>query len=100
MFLLLLIFVGFFLFKLYHTIPRISDENLYFYLASLLARGILPYRDFFLAQMPGQILLYSIAMKIFGFNLTLFKLIPVVFSMGTAGILYLLFKEIDIEEGG
>ena len=32
--------------------PAISDENLYFYAAGALARGSLPYRDYFLAHPP------------------------------------------------
>ncbi len=66
-----------------------SDENVYFYMSHLVSQGNLPYRDFFYAHPPLELLFGSAVFAAFGFNLLLLKLIPLV-SMVVAGILVFL----------
>lgn len=40
--------------------PNVSDENIYFYMATAILRGSLPYRDFFYANPPGLLLILSL----------------------------------------
>ena len=89
-----LIVLSFLLLKSINIAPKISDENIYFYMASLLANGQFPYRDFFFAHLPGQLLILAIPIKLFGFNLFTLKLVPILASAGTAILLYLKTKNI------
>lgn len=73
--------------------PRISDGNLYFYAANLITQGFFPYRDFFIANLPMQTLLYAGVIKIFGFNLVVFRLLLLIFTVGTSYILYSMVSE-------
>lgn len=86
----------FVLLKLVNLVPRISDENLYFYTASLISKGFFPYRDFFFQHLPGQIVLYALVIKIFGFKLLILKLFPLFYSIGSA---FLLFKMVGGNRG-
>lgn len=83
---LLAVFV---LVKAANIASKISDENFYFFASHLLAQGVLPYRDFFFQHLPGQLLLQAFLIKVFGFNLFLLKLIPILFHVGSG---YLIFK--------
>ncbi len=53
-----------------------SDENVYLYMSSLVSEGKLPYRDFFYAHPPIELLFGAAVFRIFGFNLFVLKLIP------------------------
>ncbi len=91
--------IAFLVLKLIHIGPRISDENLYFYMANLLSRGVMPYRDFFLANFPGQIFLYSLPITLFGFHLTIFKLLQILITLGSAGLIYQIMMIHKQKEG-
>lgn len=84
---------GFLLLKLYNISPRVSDENFYFYAASLIAKGLMPYRDFFFQHLPSQIFLYALLIKIFGLRLYLLKFIHLVATLGSGFLLYQLLAE-------
>jgi hypothetical protein len=84
---------GFLLLKLINLSPRASDENWYFYAAKLFTDGVVPYRDFFIAHPPGQFLLYSVLIKMIGFNLYVLRFMAPVFGMGSAFVLYRLLVE-------
>ena len=88
----LLIFLGFsaaFLaLKLPHVAPRVSDENYYIYATHLVLGGALPYRDFFLAHFPTQILLYAALAKMFGFSIAGFKVLQLLVTVGSAFLLF------------
>lgn len=77
----LVVFVLFFLLKTHGLRASVTDENIYFYGAHLLAHGQLPYRDFFFAHPPGHLLVPGALFAVFGFSLTLAKLIPVAATM-------------------
>jgi hypothetical protein len=95
------VFIGiafaFFLLKVVNIAPKISDENIYFYDAYLISKGILPYRDFFLASLPGQLIPLAVLIKLFGFNLFILKLVPILASIGSASLLY---RMVSREVGG
>ncbi len=50
-----------------------GDENTYFYMARLLAEGKVPYRDFFYAHPPVQLLLLGAVYRLFGYSFVLLK---------------------------
>jgi len=54
----------------------ITDENIYFYGADRVAKGVVPYRDFFFAHPPLHLYLPALLFKLFGFSITLGKTIP------------------------
>lgn len=81
-FLDLLIIAGFFLGNLavqFHSIGKLvyvfTDEGVYLYSAKLITQGLIPYKDFFLAQPPLLIYLGAILLKLSNFNLNLFHYI-------------------------
>ncbi len=99
------IFLGiafaFFLLKVVNIAPKISDENVYFYDAYLLSKGVLPYKDFFLASLPGQLIPLAFLIKLFGFNLFVLKLVPIIASIGSAALIYKMVKrELGEDRGG
>lgn len=55
----LLISLGFLTFRAFDAVPRFSDGSIYLYMSSLLREGVLPYRDFFFAHPPLQLLFLS-----------------------------------------
>lgn len=56
-----------------------TDENIYFYFAAQMARGALPYRDFFFAHPPMHLVPgWLLTVLIGGFDLTFMKSLPVV----------------------
>lgn len=81
---------AFLVLKLVNLAPQVSDENLYFYAAQLVANGVVPYRDFFFQHPPTQILLLAFLIKLFGFRLFAFKLVHVLVTLGSAFLLYRL----------
>lgn len=91
---------GFLVLKLITLSPRISDENLYFYASLLLTRGILPYRDYFIGQLPTQIILNAILLKLFGVNLIVLKIVPLVATIATSALLLRMFTERRNPRGG
>lgn len=59
-----------------------GDENIYFYMADLMAKGQLPYRDFFFAHPPMHLVVPAILFKVFGFSLPLAKSIAPLAAAG------------------
>ena len=72
---------------------RFGDTNAYLYMADVLWKGILPYRDYFLADPPFLVLLLAFFKLIFGKTLVLFQTLPILFEAGTAIVVYLLLKK-------
>ena len=70
-----------------------TDENIYFYGATLLGDGVLPYRDFFFAHPPMHLGVPAALFLVFGFHLTLAKLIPVVSAFATGLLVWHLVRE-------
>jgi hypothetical protein len=80
---LLLLTAAYALLKLQALHASFTDDNVYFYGAALLARGELPYRDFFFAHPPLHLVVPAALFRAFGFSVVLGKLIPAVASVGT-----------------
>jgi hypothetical protein len=62
--------------KAYGLQPALSDENIYFYMASRVAEGRLPYGHFSFAHPPVHLLL-AVPVALLGGGFTAFKLLPV-----------------------
>jgi len=82
----------FLLFKFFHLSFRFGDGNAYIYMAYQLGH-LIPYKDFLLVDPPFFIFVLSFFKLIFGKNLLLFQILPVIFEAGTAYILFLLLKK-------
>ncbi|RLG16257.1 hypothetical protein DRN62_03920 [Nanoarchaeota archaeon] len=66
-----------FIARLFFIYPAYSDENIYFNMAKNMAeKGLVPYRDFFYAHPPFHLLLLFALFKLFGPNMYLGKLLP------------------------
>ena len=66
---------------------------MYFYMTQAILSGFIPYKDFFLADPPFFIYLLSGFKFIFGSNIILFKIIPVLFDSFSAILIYLILKK-------
>lgn len=71
---------------------RFGDENIYFFMAKNMLEGELPYKDFFFASPPLQLLIISL---FFGKSIFLAKLIPILASIITAVLLFRMGKGIS-----
>lgn len=78
------VYVLWFLLKTHGMGASNTDENIYFYMADLMTRGELPYKDFFFAHPPLHLAVPAALFGIFGFSITLAKLISVV-AAGVTG---------------
>jgi len=83
--LIILIFLGI---KIPQIDFRYGDENIYFQMGNLITQGQLPYQNFFLASPCLQILLIALVIFIFGFNIYLLKLIPLLCIIGSGFLIY------------
>ena len=70
-----------------------GDENVYYYMGQLVAEGKLPYQDFFYAHPPLHIYLLSLIYVIFGFNIIIFKSVPLILNLATSFFIFKLAKE-------
>lgn len=68
---------------------RFGDGNAYFYMADQFLRGLLPYRDFLIADPPLLILLLAGIKAIISNNIILFQAVPILLESATAIILFL-----------
>lgn len=58
-----------------------TDENIYFYMAKILADGQWPYADYFFAHPPLHVVLPGLAFATFGYSLTFAKLFPMLATL-------------------
>lgn len=72
--------------KLYSFNVVIGDEHVYFNMALLVNKGLLPYRDFFYTHPPLHLYEAVLAFRLFGYSLTLGKLLPNL-AMVVSGVL-------------
>jgi len=72
-----------------------GDEHIYFYMGKMISQGYVPYKDFFHAHPPLKVYIIALVFKIFGFNLAILKLIPLLCSMTTAFFLFRLMKRFN-----
>ena len=74
------------------TAPQPGDENVYYYMGKLVSEGKVPYRDFFLAHPPLHIYLIALIYKIFGFNIVILKLIPLISTLVSTIFIFCIAK--------
>lgn len=90
---LFVVFGAYFLLKIIGLHPSGTDDNIYFYLATRVASGAIPYRDFFFSHPPVHLLVPAMVFSITGFSIGIAKAIPAV-SQGLAGLfLYLSLRQ-------
>lgn len=70
-----------------------SDENTYYKMGELVAKGEVPYVDFFFAHPPLQIYAYAAVFKLAGFNLGILKFISAVAAVIAAFFVFLVLNE-------
>lgn len=70
-----------------------GDENVYYYMGRLISEGKIPYKDFFYAHPPLHIYLIAFIYKIFGFNIVVFKFLPMLATMMSAFFVFKIAKE-------
>lgn len=73
----------------------LGDENTYLYMGKMIAEGTLPYRDFYYANLPLQILLIA-GLTALGLPVLWIKTLPIFASAATASMIFLGLKD----EGG
>ncbi len=69
------------------------DENVYFYMGSLISGGKMPYSDFFFAHPPLKIFVNAAIISLFGFNLLLLKAVPLASTIISAVFIYKIAKK-------
>ncbi len=89
-FLPILLFLAY---KLSSPEHRFGDGNAYFYMADILLKGQVPYRDFLIADPPLLIYLLAPVRAIIGNNLELFLALPPLVDAITALVLFLNLKK-------
>lgn len=67
-----------------------TDEGVYLYSAKLISNGLIPYKDFFLAQPPFLIFIASLLLKISNFDLNMFHYIYTLIVLSTLFPLYFI----------
>tara|TARA_Y100000310_G_C20668511_1_gene808964 strand:+ start:710 stop:2077 length:1368 start_codon:yes stop_codon:yes gene_type:complete len=75
------------------TSPQPGDENVYFYMGKLFSELTIPYKDFFYAHPPLQIILLGLVFKIFGTNFIALKAIPLISTIISAFLIFKLSKK-------
>ncbi|CAN5433296.1 hypothetical protein BH11BAC2_BH11BAC2_00100 [soil metagenome] len=72
--------------KMYSMQPYVGDESIYIYQGKMLAQGFTPYRDYAMAHPPVQTIFIAAVIKLFGYSLLGFRMIPILWTL-IAGIL-------------
>lgn len=67
-----------------------TDEGVYLYSAKLVGEGLIPYKDFFLAQPPYLIYLISKVLQLVNFDLNLFHLFYIIWFFGLIFPMYFI----------
>jgi len=72
--------------------PFQSDESLYVYSAYAITKGVVPYREIFLAHPPLMYLIYSVFIRVVGTNFVSLRLCNVVVYLFTIFLTYIMVK--------
>ena len=73
-------------------IAQPGDENTYYYMGRLISEGKIPYTEFFYAHPPLHIYLTGLLYSLFGFNILILKLMPLMCTITTAFFIFLIAK--------
>jgi len=79
--------------KISHLGIAVGDQGLYYYSSALFAKGYIPYKDFFCAHPPVQLIVEAIVIKIFGTNLKILDSIPGIISALSGFFVYAIGKK-------
>jgi hypothetical protein len=86
---------AFLLLKLYALRPTLTDEGVWFYSALLVARGAVPYRDFFCAHPPLHAAIDAIAFLVHGgFDLAAGRALPALSGAVQVACVYAVVRKI------
>ena len=80
--------VLFLIYKLANLTFRFGDGDAYFYMVQNLIHGVLPYKDFFIADPPVFILFLALLKPIFLSHWLWYQAVPIGLEIINAGILY------------
>jgi 4-amino-4-deoxy-L-arabinose transferase-like glycosyltransferase len=84
----------FIIFRIIYLTPVLSDETIYFNMGKSVSYGLLPYKDFFYAHPPIQILLFSVLFKIVGPNFIAAKIFVSLIGISCILLTYLICKNL------
>ena len=85
-----LVFLGFKQFS-YRYVA--GDENIYYYMAKIMAEGkAWPYRDFFFAHPPVQLFVAAGAFKVFGATYTVARTLPILSAAASGLAIFLIAR--------
>ncbi|MEW6610276.1 MAG: glycosyltransferase family 39 protein [Patescibacteria group bacterium] len=90
----------FFIIKIPQIDYRYGDENIYFLMGKFLMEGQLPYRDFFFASPPLQLIFTALLFTLLGFRVLMIKFISLLTVAGSALFLYLILRRNKSEIAG
>ncbi len=79
---------------------RYGDENIYFFMGKLITEGQFPYRDFFFASPPLQLVFTALFVALFGFHALTMKFLSLLTVAGSAFFLYVILKKNKSEAAG
>ena len=79
-------------------IPQPGDENAYYYMGKLVSEGKIPYRDFFLAHPPLHVYLIALIYRVFGFNIIVLKVVPLISTLISAFFIFKTAKKFGNSE--
>ncbi len=88
----LLVMFGSFLYRLASVVISDMDEGTYVYAGTLVARGSVPYRDFFLTHPPLSVMLLGGWIRLFGDDLMVVRLAYLTVILAGTVPLYLLVR--------
>src|SRR3989338_6281629 len=81
---------AFLVFELANFSYTIGDENNYYYMAEVTRQGVIPYKDFFFAHPPLQL----IPLALFSFfGIFAMKFTAVLFALATGYLVFLILLE-------
>src|SRR3989344_8549406 len=85
--------LGLFLYiKLGNLSLRFGDGNAYIYMAKAINDGLIPYKDFFLADPPVFPYFLSLIRLFVGDHLIIFQIIPLLLEIASALLIYLYLR--------
>jgi hypothetical protein len=97
---LITVSIAFLIIKIPQIDFRYGDENIYFYEAQLITQGQFPYRDFFFASPPLELLFLAGIIFIFGFNVWILKLFLLGIILATAWLIFATVRGFRGVRGG
>lgn len=87
-----------FLIKIYFVHPSFSDENIYYSMGKIIARGQKPYIDFNYVHPPVQVYLLAGIFTVLGSSLATAKLLPLLSSLLSVILIFLISKKLFDEK--